>query len=318
MKIDLIFFFIIVIIIGYTFIIYKVETMINANKIEHMADLSEAQIAEAVKKYYLSDEFINNISQVSAQIKANGLIVPGNLNTKGAILFDGEIPHPDTGDGALYKSEGQFTIAADDWLLFRSSTTKQSKIVMNLNDGHIKAKEIFTEGNMNVGADLYVNSWIRVRGDQGIYFQDRGGGWHMSDNDWIRSYGNKNVYCNKEIRGNTMFAETDMTVSRNLKVGNTVFNENTIKRLIDYSRIAGWGENSDNTKTILYEGENSYSPNDKMYHIFVFRGWRVWVYENEIGGAQLVDVTNKDSFIPVYANVTDNKATTYKAEWVGY
>ena len=258
MKIDLIFFIIIFIIITYTFIIYKVETMINANKIEHMADLSEAQLADAVKKYYLSDDFINNISLVSAHLKTNGvtaskislaimrlksneLTIPGNLKSKGAILFYGEIPHPDTGDGALYKSEGQFTIAADDWLLFRSSTTKQSKIVMNLNDGHIKAKEIFTEGNMNVGADLYVNAWIRVRGDQGIYFQDRGGGWHMSDNDWIRTYGSKNVYCNKEIRGNSMFAETDMTVGRNLKIGNTVLDENIIKRLCGLNLgFLGW------------------------------------------------------------------------------
>ena len=43
---------------------------------EHMADVSDAQIADAVKKYYLSDEFINNISLVSAKIKSDGLSIP--------------------------------------------------------------------------------------------------------------------------------------------------------------------------------------------------------------------------------------------------
>ena len=43
---------------------------------KHIADVSDAQIADAVKKYYLSDEFINNISQVSAKIKSDGLSIP--------------------------------------------------------------------------------------------------------------------------------------------------------------------------------------------------------------------------------------------------
>ena len=71
---------------------HKVETMINLSNtkhIEHMADVTDAQIADAVKKYYLSDEFIKNISIVSAQIQQNGLTVPGNLKVDGNILTAG-------------------------------------------------------------------------------------------------------------------------------------------------------------------------------------------------------------------------------------
>ena len=53
------------------------------DKIETMADVSDAQIAAAVKNYYLSDEFIKNISIVSAQLQRDGLIIQGNLTVNG-------------------------------------------------------------------------------------------------------------------------------------------------------------------------------------------------------------------------------------------
>jgi hypothetical protein len=41
-----------------------------------------------------------------------------------------------------------------------------------------------------------INSWIRTMGDTGWYSESHGGGWYMSDNTWIRSYGNKSIYQN--------------------------------------------------------------------------------------------------------------------------
>jgi hypothetical protein len=84
MKIDLVFLIVLGIVIAYVFALYKIESMIdlsNTKQIEHMADVSDSQIAEAVKRYYLSDEFIKNISLVSAQIQKEGLTVSGNLST---------------------------------------------------------------------------------------------------------------------------------------------------------------------------------------------------------------------------------------------
>jgi len=45
--------------------------------------------------------------------------------------------------------------------------------------------------------------WLRVDGSEGLYFQSYGGGWHMTDSTWIRSYGNKDVYINKGLRADT-------------------------------------------------------------------------------------------------------------------
>ena len=42
--------------------------------------------------------------------------------------------------------------------------------------------------------ELYNNGWFRAKGSSGFFFQDHGGGWYMTDDTWIRSYGSKNIY----------------------------------------------------------------------------------------------------------------------------
>ncbi len=41
--------------------------------------------------------------------------------------------------------------------------------------------------------------WVRTYGATGWYSQTHGGGWYMTDNQWIRTYGNRNIYQNKGI-----------------------------------------------------------------------------------------------------------------------
>jgi hypothetical protein len=73
-------------------------------------------------------------------------------------------------------------------------------------------------GNLTIANELYTNGWFRTVGDGGLFFEKYKGGWHMTDNDWMRSYNNKNVYCNKEIRGETLQSDLDTNVRRNLQV----------------------------------------------------------------------------------------------------
>ncbi len=47
--------------------------------------------------------------------------------------------------------------------------------------------------NYATANDWYVNSWFRVNGGGGIYWQAYGGGWYMVDGTWLRSYNNKSV-----------------------------------------------------------------------------------------------------------------------------
>lgn len=48
---------------------------------------------------------------------------------------------------------------------------------------------------------LLCDSYLRTTGNSGWYNQTYGGGWYMKDANWVRSFGNKNVYSGGEIRG---------------------------------------------------------------------------------------------------------------------
>ena len=45
----------------------------------------------------------------------------------------------------------------------------------------------------------FANDWFRVNGADGIYWQDYGGGWQMTDTTWMRAYNNKALYVNNQI-----------------------------------------------------------------------------------------------------------------------
>ena len=47
---------------------------------------------------------------------------------------------------------------------------------------------------------FYANDWFRALGDCGFYFENHGGGWHMTDDEWIRAHNGKNIYTSGKIR----------------------------------------------------------------------------------------------------------------------
>ena len=46
---------------------------------------------------------------------------------------------------------------------------------------------------------IFANDWFRVNGNDGIYWQDHGGGWYMTDSTWLRLYNSKKLYVDNEI-----------------------------------------------------------------------------------------------------------------------
>jgi hypothetical protein len=75
--------------------------------------------------------------------------IEGTMTTKGPILLDHNVDHPTSGDGALYRAEGQVYMASDDFIRFKRQTANAPhKIqfdVINGSatfDGIIKAKAI--------------------------------------------------------------------------------------------------------------------------------------------------------------------------------
>ncbi len=76
-------------------------------------------------------------------------------------------------------------------------------------------KVIRADGGFDVGGQTVIDAgggWHRTYGATGWYNGTYGGGWHMADDTWVRSYGAKNVYCDKVIRADEGFQVDGQTV----------------------------------------------------------------------------------------------------------
>lgn len=106
--------------------------------------------------------------------------------------------------------------------MYRSSThtnrgwtwgeRNKKPVIAMRTDGTMQiAKDFYSLGKIGIGTtspgyklhakgDIYADGgWMRVSGQRGIYFESYGGGFYMTDNSWIRTYGNKNFYHNTGI-----------------------------------------------------------------------------------------------------------------------
>ena len=84
---------------------------------------------------------------------------------------------------------------------------------INAENGNIYSQNYYSTGQYYTGQ----GQWFRVRGSgSGLYWEDFGGGFHMSDATWVRVYNNKNLYCSAQIRGNTVVGESDRRLKANI------------------------------------------------------------------------------------------------------
>lgn len=101
----------------------------------------------------------------------------------------------DTGDAISDNGGANINIASWFGIGFYSTYEKKYTGSMDLRNGNWR-----TLGAMTA-KDFYAEDWFRAKGDNGFYFENHGGGWHMTDNDWIRAFNGKNIYTSGRIRG---------------------------------------------------------------------------------------------------------------------
>lgn len=84
-------------------------------------------------------------------------------------------------------------------LNIRNNASSQAMFIDNSLNVGIPATSGY---KLTVGGDLYVNGgWCRVSGPNGLYFETNGGGWHMTDATWLRSYNAKTILATGGLAG---------------------------------------------------------------------------------------------------------------------
>lgn len=62
------------------------------------------------------------------------------------------------------------------------------------------------------------SGWLITKSGKGWLNEDHGGGFYMSDNDWIRSVNNKNIYTGGQVRGGTVRADGRLSAGEYLQL----------------------------------------------------------------------------------------------------
>lgn len=70
------------------------------------------------------------------------------------------------------------------------------------------------------------NGWVITRGDKGWLNETYGGGFYMSDDQWVRSVNNKNIYTGGQVRGGSVRADGRLSTGEALQLDG-VFSANT-------------------------------------------------------------------------------------------
>ena len=136
-----------------------------------------------------------------------------------------------------------------------------SNLFSVLNNGNVGIANAAPNYKLVVNGDIYANGgWMRVSGNQGLYLESWGGGWHMTDGTWIRGYNGKSLW----MAGGLIGGDGGLTIGYGgasppangaIIAGNVAIGKNSANAKFDVSGNGGSDglviyQQQDNTTTI--------------------------------------------------------------------
>lgn len=73
---------------------------------------------------------------------------------------------------------------------------------------------------LDVRGNIIAGTWLRTRGEGGWYSESYGGGICMWDTSWIRTYGNKGFYCDRQIYSSNSIRMNDIYLQNTNQINN--------------------------------------------------------------------------------------------------
>lgn len=161
---------------------YKADRATNADNADKLGGLDSSAYAQRAAN--------NTFSGVNTFIQA--------IHADGGIIVDNKTVI--SADGKTLYEDG---VALSNKYLGKNDTAQNSLKLGNVaasNYARTDVDETFTKsvtfnGRAYAKNGLHVQGdWLRVDGENGIYFQSYGGGWHMTDSSTISAYGGKSIF----------------------------------------------------------------------------------------------------------------------------
>ncbi|EGM6954970.1 shufflon system plasmid conjugative transfer pilus tip adhesin PilV, partial [Salmonella enterica subsp. enterica serovar Oranienburg] len=81
---------------------------------------------------------------------------------------------------------------------------------------------VVSNGPVTAGGDIRsTGGWIISRHGRGWMDESHGGGFYMTDNEWIRSLNNKSIYTGGQLKGGSVRSDSDLSAGGVLKLDQT-------------------------------------------------------------------------------------------------
>lgn len=174
--------------------------------------LAQAQIAAEEEKlvpepygyWYSAGGSIYNIPGTKVGIGLSNPWAPLSVNGNLETISESDNPGGagiflSTSTGTSYNNLRQ-TTGGKDFAIDQFNGSWQNRLLVKRSNGYVGINNLSPAYRLDVNGDIRANGgWVRINGSRGVFFQSYGGGIHMSDNTWIRTYGNKSFYHNTGI-----------------------------------------------------------------------------------------------------------------------
>ncbi|EIR1034051.1 shufflon system plasmid conjugative transfer pilus tip adhesin PilV, partial [Salmonella enterica] len=93
--------------------------------------------------------------------------------------------------------------------------------VVNGRNGNFDVS-VVSNGPVTAGGDIRsTGGWIISRHGRGWMDESHGGGFYMTDNEWIRSLNNKSIYTGGQLKGGSVRSDSDLSAGGVLKLDQT-------------------------------------------------------------------------------------------------
>lgn len=160
---------------------------------------ADDQESDRLYRYALASRPELNRMHTAIDMNSNNLNNVGTINAKtGAFTENITAKNGDFSEGVTAKNG---TFSAN--IKAQNGTITET---LNAKNG------MFSQG-VTAGSDIRSNDgWVITQNSKGWMNATHGGGWYMSDNDWMRSLNNKSVYTGGEIRGGSLTSEGRLTI----------------------------------------------------------------------------------------------------------